>query len=85
MSDREREVAARIKFSLAEASLLKDHLEDLKKNTTDLIVAIASDDGLNVMRRWNAMGEDMNYVGTMLNLKGSSAARQWIEETGQGE
>jgi hypothetical protein len=85
MSEQEREVAARIKFSLAEASLLHDHLKSLIEQAEVLRSAIGADNGLVVMRSWNQMGDDMNYVGTLLNLKGSAAARQWIEDTGQGE
>ena len=82
MSEQEREVASRIKFSLAEASILHEELQELIGHAESLRSAIGSDNGLMVMREWNAVAEHLNYVGTLLNLKGSAAAKKWIEESG---
>lgn len=80
--DMEREVAARLKFDLAEASILNSHLVALIDEANTLRSAIGGDNGKQAMDSWNAMSDHMNYIGTLLNLKGSTAARQYIAEHG---
>lgn len=83
-SDMEREVAASLKFSLAEASLLHEHLRAAEEGCEALRAAIATDNGQQVMDVWNSVSEHVTYVGTIFNLKGSTAARQYIEKRGEG-
>lgn len=81
----EREVAARLSFDLAEASILTSHITDLVKQAEVLRSGIGNNEGQKVMDAWNAMGDHMNYIGTLLNLKGSAAARAYLAAHGGEE
>lgn len=85
VSEQEREVAARVKFNVPEQVLIDDRINSLINAAVDLKAAVDANNGNSILRAWNLMSEDMTYIGTILNLKGSAAARQWIEETGIGD
>lgn len=82
---REDEVAQKVKFTAPEEVLLDDHLKAMGDTVAGLRVAVGQGDGVTVMRLWNRLGDSITYVGTILNLKGNVAAKQWLSERGEYE
>lgn len=74
-----REVAARLQFTLAEATVLAEHLDEVGTGSESLRAAIANNNGAKVIEVWTGIVEHIAYVSGVLEWKGTAAARQYVE------
>lgn len=78
--NQEREIESRISLTLAESTVLGEQCAALVKSVNALRIAVGQDDGVGMSKSWNTMTEHMNYIGTLLSIKGSAAARAYMTE-----
>lgn len=74
------DIAPNIVLTPAEGALLMEQTDALKVSVDELRVGLASAEPAVVMKAWNRMSEHMNYIGSVLQIKGASAARAYFEE-----
>lgn len=80
----EDQVASRIRLTPAERAVLLEQVVSLKVSSDGLTEAIKTGSGKEMGEEWVRMGEAMNYVGTILNMKGHNALRQYLcEQAGE--
>ena len=82
MAPNDEDIASRIILTPAERTVLMEQLDTLKVSADAMRRAVVASKGTAMTEAWVQMGESMNYVGTILNLKGTAAIRQFLHETG---
>ena len=82
MAPSDEDIASRIRLTPAERTVLMEQIDTLKVAADQMRKAVTDNKGTQMTEAWVQMGESMNYIGTILNLKGTSAIRQFLHETG---
>lgn len=81
----EAQISSRIRLSPAERMVLIEQIEGLKLSSGLLRNAVESGMVSDLGTHWVQMGEAMNYIGSILNMKGNIAARQFLFEQMKGD
>ena len=82
MTQEDENIASRIRLTPAERTVLMEQIDTLRVAANQMRKAVTENQGTQMTEAWVLMGESMNYVGTILNLKGTAAIRQFLHETG---
>lgn len=71
---------ARLRFSLAEATVFGEQGFLLEQALGKFIEAVHADDGPMTAKWWEEMGDHMNMIGSLLNAKGAIAMRAYAHD-----
>lgn len=76
------EVTSRIKLSLAECTVVNEQIRLAKAALDQVSGAVNGNRGAEIAARWSDATDAMNYINTILNIKGYAAMREYVKEQG---